>query len=304
MHVRDEVERERRGAAGRDVSSSSPPPTTRAPRRSSATPSRPAADSTDGEARARPRRRAPGHGPAPRAQAGRPLRHATTPPDGPRGPPRATCSRAPRATARGRPRHRRRARGSGRPTALAGKVKSPLELAVERRPRDRRPRSRTPRGLVQQVEAMGQPLYRYPAPTGFPDRADAWLSAGTVAARVRFGLALATGGVPGVRLDATRLGRAGAATAPRRPSPRSRRSSSRPRARPTSTRSRASPRTPPCLAASRRPRSATAAMDNATGDRPRRRTDRTERAASVRATRGRPRRRSACCSAARPSSAR
>ena len=88
--------------------------------------------------------------------------------------------------------------------ALEGKVKSPLELAASA-VRATGAEVVDARGLVAQIAEMGQALYRYPAPTGFPDRADAWLSAGTVAARVRFGLAFATGGVPGVRLDAQRL---------------------------------------------------------------------------------------------------
>ena len=44
---------------------------------------------------------------------------------------------------------------------------------------------------------MGQPLYNYQAPTGFPDKAEFWVSSATVLNRVNFALQAATGGVSG-----------------------------------------------------------------------------------------------------------
>jgi hypothetical protein len=44
---------------------------------------------------------------------------------------------------------------------------------------------------------MGQPLFNYQAPTGFPDQAEAWVSSGTVLQRMNFGLEAARGGVLG-----------------------------------------------------------------------------------------------------------
>ncbi len=92
--------------------------------------------------------------------------------------------------------------------ARDGKVKSPFELAISavRATGADLGRPGTPRSasalasLGAWIERMGQPLYRYQAPTGFPDRADAWLSAGTLAARMGFGLKLATGAVPGITI--------------------------------------------------------------------------------------------------------
>ncbi|MBM3217578.1 MAG: DUF1800 domain-containing protein [Candidatus Rokubacteria bacterium] len=58
------------------------------------------------------------------------------------------------------------------------------------------------RGGVQLARAaaeIGEPLYGAQPPTGWPDRAGAWVSAGTLLARMNFGLALAEGRVPGVR---------------------------------------------------------------------------------------------------------
>ena len=48
---------------------------------------------------------------------------------------------------------------------------------------------------------MGQPLYAYQAPTGFPDRAEAWVNTGALLQRMNFGLQLATSRVPGIRVD-------------------------------------------------------------------------------------------------------
>lgn len=90
--------------------------------------------------------------------------------------------------------------------ARQGKVKSPFELAVSAvRAADADVTEAGAASLAAWIGRMGQPLYRYQAPTGFPDRADAWLSAGTVAARLTFGLRLATGAVPGVRVSARGL---------------------------------------------------------------------------------------------------
>ena len=52
---------------------------------------------------------------------------------------------------------------------------------------------------------MGQPLYAYQAPTGYPDRAEAWVNTGSLLNRMNFGLQLAAGRVKGVDLDLTAL---------------------------------------------------------------------------------------------------
>lgn len=82
--------------------------------------------------------------------------------------------------------------------ARGQKVKSPLEYAASAlRALDAQVDNPFP--TLQWLERMGQPLYRYGAPTGFPDRADFWVSAGNMMARMNFGLELATGRLPGVR---------------------------------------------------------------------------------------------------------
>ena len=61
-----------------------------------------------------------------------------------------------------------------------------------------RPRRHGAPGLLEWVNRMGQPLYAYQAPTGFPDRAEAWVSTGSLLTRMNFGLHLASGRSCGV----------------------------------------------------------------------------------------------------------
>ena len=51
------------------------------------------------------------------------------------------------------------------------------------------------------LERMGQPLYAYEAPTGYPDRADFWVNAGSLLNRMNFGLTLASERLRGVSVD-------------------------------------------------------------------------------------------------------
>jgi hypothetical protein len=48
---------------------------------------------------------------------------------------------------------------------------------------------------------MGQQIYFYQAPTGFPDRDQYWINTGALLNRMNFGLALADGRIPGVSFD-------------------------------------------------------------------------------------------------------
>lgn len=76
------------------------------------------------------------------------------------------------------------------------KVKSPLELVVSAArilDADLQPTAQ----LYDWLSDMGQPLFNYQAPTGFPDQAEAWVSSGTVLQRMNFGLEAARGGVLG-----------------------------------------------------------------------------------------------------------
>ena len=84
--------------------------------------------------------------------------------------------------------------------ARAAKIKSPFEVAVSA-VRVLDGEVENPRQLARWVDRMGQPLYRYPAPTGFPDEASHWVNAGALLQRMNFGMALAMGRINGVRVE-------------------------------------------------------------------------------------------------------
>ncbi len=85
-------------------------------------------------------------------------------------------------------------------TALHHKVKSPFELTVSAlRALDAEVFDTS--DLIRLITRMGQPLYSYSAPTGFPDRADYWSQVGPLLERVNFGQKLAQGNVKGVKVD-------------------------------------------------------------------------------------------------------
>jgi uncharacterized protein (DUF1800 family) len=89
------------------------------------------------------------------------------------------------------------------PENFQAKAKSPLEFAASAiRALDGATDGGQP--IAQSLERMGQPLYRYQAPTGFPDRADFWLSNGLVLERINFAIALT-----GNRMQGTRVNTAG-----------------------------------------------------------------------------------------------
>jgi uncharacterized protein (DUF1800 family) len=89
--------------------------------------------------------------------------------------------------------------------ALDGEVAAPAKTA-DRGPRGGARRAAGPPDLAAWIGRMGQPLYAYQAPTGYPDRAEAWVSTGALLTRMNFGLHLATGRVVGVRHDLAALG--------------------------------------------------------------------------------------------------
>ncbi|MEM9556649.1 MAG: DUF1800 domain-containing protein [Acidobacteriota bacterium] len=87
------------------------------------------------------------------------------------------------------------------PEVRRQKIKSPFEVAVSALRATGADFSEPPRQLIEWIERMGQPLYAYQAPTGYPDRADAWVGTGSLLNRMNFGLELAAGGVAGVAID-------------------------------------------------------------------------------------------------------
>jgi uncharacterized protein (DUF1800 family) len=84
--------------------------------------------------------------------------------------------------------------------AVGAKIKSPFELAASAL-RATGSRLDDPRATLQWIARIGEPLYAYQAPTGYPDRGEAWVNTGSLLNRMNFGLQLAAGRVPGVDLD-------------------------------------------------------------------------------------------------------
>ncbi len=80
------------------------------------------------------------------------------------------------------------------------KIKSPFELAAGAL-RALEADVKNPRPALRWIARMGQPLYAYQQPTGYPDRAEAWMNAGTLVTRMNFGLDLALGRIRGIRID-------------------------------------------------------------------------------------------------------
>jgi uncharacterized protein (DUF1800 family) len=84
------------------------------------------------------------------------------------------------------------------------KVKTPYELVVSS-VRALGTDVDTPMPLVQWVSRIGEPLYQCQPPTGYSDKADAWVNTGALLNRLNFSLALAGNKVRGSRSDVTAL---------------------------------------------------------------------------------------------------
>lgn len=85
-------------------------------------------------------------------------------------------------------------------SAVREKTKSPFELAMGA-VRSLRARINQPFQLYNWVTRMGEKMYFYQAPTGFPDKGQFWINTGSLLNRMNFGLALATGRIPGITFD-------------------------------------------------------------------------------------------------------
>jgi uncharacterized protein (DUF1800 family) len=89
-------------------------------------------------------------------------------------------------------------------SAVREKTKSPFELAIGA-VRGLDARIDRPYLLYNWVARMGEKKYYYQAPTGFPDKGAYWINTGSLLNRMNFGLALASGRIPGVRFDLAAL---------------------------------------------------------------------------------------------------
>jgi uncharacterized protein (DUF1800 family) len=80
--------------------------------------------------------------------------------------------------------------------AAGAKTKTPLEYAASAI-RSLDGTTDGSRMLAQSIARMGQPLYQCQPPTGYPDRADYWMSNGTILERLNFAVVLSANRIPG-----------------------------------------------------------------------------------------------------------
>lgn len=81
--------------------------------------------------------------------------------------------------------------------SIREKTKSPFELAISSL-RSLDAHVAYPYLVYNWINKMGEKLYYYQAPTGFPDKGQYWINTGSLLNRMNFGLALASKRIPGV----------------------------------------------------------------------------------------------------------
>jgi uncharacterized protein (DUF1800 family) len=84
--------------------------------------------------------------------------------------------------------------------AYRAKIKTPFEL-VASAARAVAADNDLPLALVQWTGRIGEPLYQCQPPTGYSDKAEAWVSTGALLNRLNYALALTGNRLPGVRTD-------------------------------------------------------------------------------------------------------
>jgi uncharacterized protein (DUF1800 family) len=88
------------------------------------------------------------------------------------------------------------------PDAYTQKTKSAFEYVVSAIRAVNGDTSGSPR-VAQLLGKMGQPIYQFVAPTGFPDRPDYWLTDGTLIERINFAVNLTSNKIPDTRVQLT-----------------------------------------------------------------------------------------------------
>jgi uncharacterized protein (DUF1800 family) len=54
--------------------------------------------------------------------------------------------------------------------------------------------------VIGQISTMGEPIFQYQAPTGYPEDSHRWVSSGALISRLNYSLALTGGKISGVQL--------------------------------------------------------------------------------------------------------
>jgi uncharacterized protein (DUF1800 family) len=94
------------------------------------------------------------------------------------------------------------------PENYRAKIKTPFELAISA-VRSLGGETTGAPALHQWIARMGEPLYQYQAPTGYPDTAEHWVNTGALLERMNFALALVGNRINGTRVDLARFNQAG-----------------------------------------------------------------------------------------------
>jgi uncharacterized protein (DUF1800 family) len=97
--------------------------------------------------------------------------------------------------------------------AYRAKIKTPFEL-VASATRAVGAEVEIPLMLVQWTNRIGQPLYQCEPPTGYSDKAEAWVNTGALLNRMNFSLALTSNRLRGAQVNVDSLFGAGTATDP------------------------------------------------------------------------------------------
>jgi uncharacterized protein (DUF1800 family) len=90
------------------------------------------------------------------------------------------------------------------PDTYRAKIKTPFELAISAL-RTLGGETNGGPSFHQWIARMGEPIYGYQAPTGYPDTAEDWVNTGALLERLNFGLALANNRIPGTRVNLERF---------------------------------------------------------------------------------------------------
>ena len=88
--------------------------------------------------------------------------------------------------------------------AWQAKIKSPLEMVVSAI-RATGAEVTDTYALVQRVADLGEPLYGKLEPTGYSDAGEAWLNTAGLLGRINFAATLASGQVPGIKMNSSHL---------------------------------------------------------------------------------------------------
>jgi uncharacterized protein (DUF1800 family) len=84
------------------------------------------------------------------------------------------------------------------------KIKTPYELTISAI-RTLGGETNGGAGINGMLVNMGEQLYGWQPPTGYPDQAEDWVNTGALLNRLNFGLALASNRIPGTRVDLSKI---------------------------------------------------------------------------------------------------